>query len=346
MYTFDQIRHVHLEISSRCNANCPLCPRSFFGYPYNNGFTERNLALAEAQIIFPPDFIKQLDELYINGNFGDAVMNPETVDIIEYFKKHNPKLHVMISTNGGARNKKFWQDLARLNTEVYFCIDGLEDTHHLYRQNTLYSTVIQNARTFIAAGGRAVWRMIEFDHNKHQQAEAQQLSQQLGFSRFMLTRGDRINSPVFDKDGKLTHTIGDPLKEFGEIDFEKMRDVRLNGEILLEDIADNHIPQPISCQVQKQKSVYVASTGDVFPCCYLGFEPKTFGRGGWHQAVNKQFSHMIEKNNALKHPLAECIAWFEEIEKTWTIPEFEQGRLVICNRQCGNCGSSSGKSAV
>jgi hypothetical protein len=323
-----------------------LCPRSFYGYPHNNGFTERDLTLADAQRIFQPEFIQQLDELYINGNFGDAVMNPETVDIIEYFKLHNPKLHVMISTNGGARNKKFWQDLARLNVEVFFCIDGLEDTHHLYRQNTLYSTVIQNAQTFIAAGGSALWRMIDFDHNKHQQTEAQQLSRQLGFERFALNRGDRNHSPVFDKDGKLTHTIGDPLKEFGEIDFEKMRDVRLNGEILLEDIVGNHTPQPISCQVQRQKSVYVASTGDVFPCCYLGFSPKTFGRGAWHQAVNKQFSHMLEKNNALEHSLAECIEWFEEIERTWAIPEFDQGRLIICNRQCGNCGSSSGKSAV
>ena len=346
MYTFDQIRHVHLEISSRCNANCPLCPRSFYGYPHNNGFTERDLTLADAQRIFQPDFIQQLDELYINGNFGDAVMNPETIDIIEYFQSHSSRIRIEISTNGGARNKKFWQDLARLNVQVYFCIDGLEDTHHLYRQNTLYSTVIQNAQTFIAAGGRAVWRMIDFDHNKHQQAEAQQLSRQLGFARFTITRGDRHNSPVFDKDGSLTHTIGDPLKEFGEIDFEKMRDVRLNGEILLEDIVGNHTPQPISCQVQKQKSVYVASTGDVFPCCYLGFSPKTFGRGAWHQAVNKQFSHMIEKNNALEHSLAECIEWFEEIERTWAIPEFDQGRLIICNRQCGNCGSSSGKSAV
>ena len=252
----------------------------------------------------------------------------------------------MISTNGGARNKKFWQDLARLNVQVYFCIDGLEDTHHLYRQNTLYSTVMQNACAFIDAGGRAVWRMIEFDHNKHQQKQAQQLSKELGFIRLDITRGNRINSPVFDKDGKLTHTIGDTLKEFGEIDFEKMRDVRINGEVLLEDIIGNEVPALIECEVEKKKSIYVASTGDVYPCCYLGFEPKTFGQGQWHQAINQQFKHMIQKNNALEHSLAQCIEWFAEIQRTWDIPTFGQGRLVMCNRQCGNCGSSSGKSAV
>ena len=119
MYKFDQIRHVHLEISSRCNANCPLCPRSFYGYPHNNGFIERDLTLADAQRIFQPDFIQQLDELYINGNFGDAVMNPETIDIIEYFQLHSLRSAlVAISTNGGARGADFWRRLAELNVSA------------------------------------------------------------------------------------------------------------------------------------------------------------------------------------------------------------------------------------
>jgi hypothetical protein len=192
--------------------------------------------------------------------------------------------------------------------------------------------------------------MIEFDHNKHQQAEAQQLSQQLGFERFALNRGSRINSPVFDKDQQLTHTIGDPTKEFGEVDgsvsFDRLWKTRIQGEVLLEDIVGDEVPKLIECEVEKKKSVYVASTGDVYPCCYLGFEPKTFGQGQWHQAINQQFKHMIQKNNALEHSLAQCIEWFSGIENSWSIPTFEQGRVFMCNRQCGNCGSSSGKSAV
>lgn len=350
MYNIDQIQHVHLEISSRCNANCPLCPRSFFGYPHNNGFVERDLTLSDAQAIFTPEFLQQIKELYINGNFGDAVMNPETVDIVEYFRKHNSNLWIVISTNGGARNKQFWRDLARLGVEIYFCIDGLEDTHHLYRQNTLYSTVMQNARTFIEAGGRAVWRMIDFDHNRHQQDTARQLSKSLGFQKFTVLKGNRTDSPVFDKNRQLTHIIGNPVPGFGDangkLDFDRLWETRINGEMLLEEIIGNEQPKPIDCEVQKQKSVYVSSTGDVYPCCYLGFSPKTFGQGQWHQAINSQFKHLIRKNNAIEHSLAQCIEWFTEIERTWTIPTFEQGRVFMCNLQCGNCGSSSGKSAV
>jgi MoaA/NifB/PqqE/SkfB family radical SAM enzyme len=321
-----------------------LCPRSFFGYPYNNGYVERDLTLQDAQRIFQPDFIQQLDELYINGNFGDAVMNPETIEIIEYFKSHSSRIHVDISTNGGARGADFWRRLAKLNVSVFFCIDGLEDTHSLYRQNTVYATVIKNAKTFIDAGGFATWRMIDFDHNRHQQQAARELSQNLGFRRFMLSDLGRNVGPVFDKQKQITHWIGQQPSWY--TNFDDLMNRRLTGSTSLEEITQGQTPHPIECEVEKKKSIYVASTGDVYPCCYLGFEPKTFGRGAWHDAANGQFAHMIGSNNAIEHSLEACMAWFEDIEKTWAIPEFEQGRLVICNRQCGNCGSSSGKSAV
>ena len=47
------------------------------------------------------------------------------------------------------------------------------------------------------------------------------------------------------------------------------------------------------------------------------------------------FALTLQKNNALKYSLRECLEWFKEIEKSWSIPTFEQGRLVICNDVCG-----------
>ena len=196
MYNIDDIKKVHLEISSRCNASCPMCPRNFHGYPHNDGYPEHDMTLDEAKKIFAPDFIGQLDEIFINGNFGDAVMNPETVDIVQYFRSHNENLIISISTNAGARDRKFWEYLAQLKIEIVFCIDGLADTHSLYRQNTLYTTVIKNAQTFIKAGGQAVWKMIDFDFNEHQRDEAKQLSKLLGFNSFQLIKSQRKNTPV------------------------------------------------------------------------------------------------------------------------------------------------------
>lgn len=330
MYNIQDIGHLHLEISSKCNAECPLCPRNFYGYPYNDGYIEHNMSLSEAQHIFQPKFLKQLTEIDINGNFGDSVMNPDTVEIIKYFSEYSFAT-IFISTNAGARDKEYWQSLAQLDVQVIFCIDGLEDTHHLYRKNTQYSTVIKNAKTFIDAGGHATWKMINFDHNQHQFESAEKLSQQLGFRAFGIADNGRNQAPVFDKQQKLTHVIGQPVN----VNFDRLWSSRTTDEVLLEDIVQHRNPKPIQCQVKNDRSVYVSSTGDVYPCCFLGFNPKSYGHGNYHAAANAQFKHMVQENNALKHSLEHCINWFDGIVQSWNQPTFEQGRLVICNDNCG-----------
>ena len=190
MIAYENIRDVHLEISTLCNAICPLCPRNFHGYPFNDGYPEVNLTLENAKRIFSVDFIKQLTTLRINGNYGDIVMNPEAVDIVKYFRDSNTFLNISISTNGSARNKNFWESLAKLKTKVLFCLDGLEDTHDLYRQNTSWKTIIKNASIFIDAGGNAIWKFIKFDHNNHQIEQCRDLSKQMKFIQFELVDQD------------------------------------------------------------------------------------------------------------------------------------------------------------
>jgi MoaA/NifB/PqqE/SkfB family radical SAM enzyme len=330
MYTVDEITHLHLEISSKCNAACPLCPRNFHGYPYNDGYIEHDMTLIEAKKIFNTKFIKQLKIVYINGNFGDMVMNPDTVSIIEYFKKSNDNLIIKISTNGGARDQKFWQALAKLDVIIHFCIDGLEDTHSLYRQNTLYSTVIKNAKIFIEAGGHAVWKMIKFDHNLSQHSSANDIAKKLGFKEFLLKNSERTTSPVFNKDKKLTHVIG----KTEIVDFDYLYNLRTKVEVLLEDITPKK-DVTIKCSVKEKKSVYVSSTGDMYPCCWTGFNPTEYGKGNWHACGNRQLAPLIRKNNALQYSMDECIKWFNQVEKSWELPTVEQGRLLFCNDICG-----------
>lgn len=333
MYNIDSIRHVHLEISSRCNASCPLCPRNFYGYPFNDGYIEHDMTLEETKKIFSVDFLKQINNIMINGNFGDAVMNPETVDIVEYFRAVNPAMSITMSTNAGARDSKYWQRLAAANIEIFFCIDGVGDMHSRYRQNTLYSTVMQNAKIFIDAGGHAIWKLIEFDHNKEIIPEAKKLSQELGFKKFTVINHGRDTSPVYDKHRNLVGVIGNPT----EIKFDTLWKIRTESKTLLEDIIPGKEPKPIDCKVKKQKSIYISSTGDVYPCCWLGFNPKEdgYGHGNYHAACNDQIRKYVQENNALIHSLEHCIQWFDKIVATWDMPTFEQGRLVICNDVCG-----------
>ena len=330
MYSIKDVKHLHLEISSLCNARCPLCPRNFHGYPYNDGYIERNLTLEDVNKIFKPGFVKQLTGIMINGNFGDCVMNTETTAIVKYFRHHNPKLEIQISTNGGARSKQFWQQLAELDAQVLFALDGLADTHSIYRQDTVYETVLKNAKTFIKAGGRATWKMIPFDHNKHQIDACRELSKQLGFSNFTLTDQGRDTGVAVDKKGKVVNVLGETKK----INFEQLLQSKKTDQVLLEDL-DPEVKQ-ITCEVKRSKSIYVTSTGEVYPCCYTGFYPRTYGHGQYYEVVNTQLKNIIEPNNALETSLEESIGWFNTIEQSWNESDFKQGRLLICNDVCGS----------
>lgn len=334
MISFESIRDVHLEIATFCNAACPGCPRNFWGYPYNSGYPETYLSLENAKEIFSPSFLNQLTSIRINGNFGDIIMNPQGLDIVEYLSTRNPNLRIKISTNGGARDKIFWQGLAKAGAQVIFALDGLEDTHHLYRQNTVWKTVIKNAEIFIDHGGNAVWQMITFDHNVHQVDACRQLSKKIGFTEFLQRSNSRDVAPVFDRHGNLSHVL-DGYQ--GEKEFKVLFHKKQTDHVMLKDIIENRTPsKKIQCETQKFGSIYIAANGDVSPCCWTGFYPRTYGHGQYHQAANAQLVPLIKKNNALEHSIEECIQWFSEIELAWRHSNYDQGRLVICDDNCGS----------
>ena len=334
MIEYEKIRDVHLEIASLCNAACAWCPRTFWGYPYNGGYPELYLSLIDAKHIFRPDFLAQLESIRVNGNFGDIVMNPDGVDIIEYFSVTNPRLKIKISTNGGARDQDFWQRLAHTGAQVIFALDGLSDTHHLYRQNTLWSTVIKNAKVFIDHGGIAVWQMIKFKHNEHQIDQCRQMSKSLGFDEFHLQSDGRDTAPVFDRRGNLTHVLGDYQ---GEKEFKVLFHKKQTDDVLLEDIIVDRVPKKkIRCETQELGSIYIAANGDVTPCCWTGFYPRTYGQGQYHQAANAQLIPLMTRNNALEHSIKECIEWFGKVAQSWKQTTYQTGRLVICDDNCGS----------
>ena len=335
MYKLQNITRLHLEVSTLCNARCPQCPRNFRGFPFNDGYPECNLTLEQVHKIFKPTFIKQLVWFHINGNYGDMVMNPETTDIVRYFKTHNPKLLITICTNGSARQPDFWQELAELDCEIQFALDGLEDTHDMYRQNTNWHTVIRNAKTFMSAGGRAIWKFIEFKHNQHQIAECEALSKELGFAKFMIVDDGRNQGAVYDKQGKLRHILGDANVEHTNVNSAIQE--RKNTVLLLEDIAQQEKPKDlIVCYAKQSKEIYVTANGEVYPCCWLGMYPNhNTGYGTDMAVINQQLQPMIHNNSALEHELEDCIAWFNRIEQSWSCSTYEDGRLIQCDRVCG-----------
>ena len=63
MYVYSRIRQVHLEITSRCNASCPMCPRNVNGGALNPNLPLTELSLSDVKTILPAAFVRQLSGL-------------------------------------------------------------------------------------------------------------------------------------------------------------------------------------------------------------------------------------------------------------------------------------------
>ena len=329
MIAYDQIRSVHLEISSRCNARCPDCPRNFFGVNIVDTYPQCDLRLEDIKKIFEPDFIRQLKDVTICGNYGDFVTARDGTEVVEYFFAINPQLRVVISTNASAK-PAIWQRLGCTPVEIQFRLDGLKDTHHLYRIDTDWDLIIANAKSFIDAGGHAIWSMIVFDHNEHQIEQCRAMSEQMGFRKFDLVQNDpgtRNRMPVFGRDKKLQYVIGG---YDNHTDFEHLREMFFERDHWL-DMEYARSAKTIRCKAMESQMIYVTSNGEVYPCCWLGFAPLTNDT----QLSNLQLRPMIQENNAIDHGLRRAIQWFDNVARSWSKPSVQEGRIYNCNQVCG-----------
>jgi MoaA/NifB/PqqE/SkfB family radical SAM enzyme len=327
MIRYNSIRNVEVELSSFCNASCPLCSRNWFGYnPKDPGFTVKHLTLDEFKKIFTIEFLKQLNSMTFQGNFGDFAMNPETPDIVEYITQSAPDLEIIGFTNGGMQNVNWWKKLNKMR--IYFALDGATaEIHNLYRKDTNFSKVLKNAQAFYQAGGQAIWRMIVFDHNRHQIEKCKAMAQELGFE-FMCQSNTKGTGPVFNQKKIYLHSIGNWA---GSRNIEQL----MSHDMVLEDIDAGTVdPAQFNCVSKSTNGIYVDSTGAVFPCCYTAHAPRTWGKGRWGQAANKQLLPLIFDNSSLEKGLEQATQWFSNIPPTWELDSVKHGRLWYCEANC------------
>jgi MoaA/NifB/PqqE/SkfB family radical SAM enzyme len=309
MYKSDEITTVHLEVTERCNASCPQCARNLNGGDVNPQLHDAELSLADVQQILKPEFIRQLKRLYMCGNYGDPISARDTLEIFEYIRSNNDKMQLSFHTNASAKTPEWWSRLpAAMGKSHYvvFSVDGLEDTNHLYRQGTVWRKIMENARAFIAAGGRARWDYIVFAHNEHQVEEARALADSMGFEKFNVKKSNRFFSntrgavktehQAGNRRGAATTVISMPtnpeyqnaaIKGMQEISKDKAK-IELDLLTTVADLAERKLgPQrfnlepalkkdmekywdtaEIKCKVAEEKSVYITAEGYLQPCCW------------------------------------------------------------------------------
>jgi len=271
MYRYDDLREVHIELTSRCNASCPQCPRNLSGGEVNPTLPMSELSLGDVKTLLPLELVQRLRKVYACGNYGDPMVAKDTLPIFEYLRAASSTIELGMFTNGSGRTREFWEGLAQLTSYVRFSIDGLEDTNHVYRRGTHWARIMESVAAFVGAGGRAEWDFIVFRHNEHQIEEARTLARELGFQRFFVKKTSRFFSSatgkqaarrVQNRDGTPAYVIEEPLSPL----FRNAEVARLAER----EIASYQAETEISCKAVKHHRLYISAEGLVFPCCWTG----------------------------------------------------------------------------
>ena len=181
-----KIKVLHVEPTDVCQAACPLCARET-DKNFNKS-SSHHLTVDQILKHFDEGVIADLDKIFMCGNYGDPAAGQHTKTIYQYFRNINPSIVLGMNTNGALKNSRWWTEIGKLfnqqNDYVVFSIDGLEDTNHVYRRNVDWHKLMNNARTYIAAGGSAHWDMLVYKHNQHQVDACEQLARDMGFTWF------------------------------------------------------------------------------------------------------------------------------------------------------------------
>ena len=323
MLELKHIKKIELEITSDCNAACPGCART-----QNLDLLKiDSFSLQDLQRMFPTKQHIENKFFKFCGVLGDPVKNKDALAMTEYIVKNNGSCQW--STNAAYQNVDWWTTLGKISAEskrvdVNFCIDGHEETNHIYRVNTNWKILNRNIEAYSSAGGRGQWVYIVFDHNEYEIDKAKEHADRLGFD-FQIRTGMRNSySDWVAKLGKKNNKVSKKITTTGDKQhskLEKHKEIRNfidnyseNKEVDKE--KSNAIIKSVTCKLLHEAELFIASDQTLWPCCFL-----------WDSAFKNKDGIldkfvMFDKNwNSLKHHTVDEILqheWFTELlEKSW-----------------------------
>ena len=85
--TTDNLTNIMAEMTDYCNAACPMCNRFDWGLNLIKGVNAHHTTLEFVKQRIGDEIISRLEGWTCQGTYGDASMNPETIDIFKYLRE-------------------------------------------------------------------------------------------------------------------------------------------------------------------------------------------------------------------------------------------------------------------
>ena len=224
-----------------------------------------------------------------------------------------------MNTNGGARKPEWWAQLAKVVNHVTFSIDGLGITNAIYRKGVKWKNVTDNVKEFINAGGKAKWDYLVFEHNEHQIELAKQLSRELGFVEFRPKATNRYDKERPAWQSYWRGNAAEVIKPPSQLQYQ--------SEVVNNPLKNRH-EFAISPKCVKNREIYVAATGHVFPCCWAHTSLASSQNVSMEERLD--LASMVAENNAKEVGINKAIEWFDNMFERWDTDD----KPFICSAKC------------
>lgn len=261
-----QLYHWHFEISAKCTLKCPRCPRNDTDpVPWLN----KELDLEFFKKTLTPELLAtQVQRITMCGDIGDPIYASEYIEIIDYIKSCNPKIHVYTITNGSYRKESWWRDFARVSNEydtINFSVDGYNnETNNLYRIGSNWDSIMSGMKIMCQESAAHVyWASIVFAFNQDNLESIKQQAQAIGCDGIQLTYSTKFGSKYGNSYGGANDVL-EPRSEFisSTHRYERHFIPLTNRQQLNSNYLNHNLKQYISIKQQHNKFIT--------PMCSIG----------------------------------------------------------------------------
>lgn len=344
-----QLYHWHFEVSGKCTLKCPRCPRNdqdrvpWFNKELDLDFFQRTLTT---------DLLStKVKRITMCGDIGDPIYASQYIEIIDYIKRTNPKIHVYTITNGSHRSEKWWRQLAAVSNEydtVNFSVDGYDDvSNNLYRINSDWDSIMAGMRIMAKESSAFVyWATIVFAFNQDHLDHIKQLARDQGCDGVQITHSTKFGS----KYGEAYGGRSDPLEPRDEFISPTHRYERffhdlsgrqqlnqdyldLNAKLYHEIKNQHHTMITPMCKIGN-RGLYVSADGVLHPCSWVSFpyvsmatDRKTINfKDSFHQVYRDRLNLKTRNlQEVMQDPIWDKLfRTFDDDQKAW----------VECEQKC------------
>lgn len=166
--------------SNYCNLHCPLCPTG----QGKKGRTKKIAEFAQYKKVVD-DLKKYLFFIHL-VNWGEPLLNPELVKMVEYANKN--KIDTILYSNLTLLEANVAEELIKSGlNEIVISLDGAtEKIYSKYRKGGNFFKVIQNLKILVELKKKYSssivlrWQFLVFSHNEHELALAKKMAQEIG----------------------------------------------------------------------------------------------------------------------------------------------------------------------